>query len=566
MKAPLRVVPAVLAVLLSVRLVYAAAPPDTSSVGNGNAPPDTAQAAAPVDTAQAPPVDTTQTAPPDTTRAAIADTSRALADTLAARPDTLRKVAPADSVHDALVAALSGSWAGTAEHDNEKQLIALDLAPREDGRMDIHLSMPVVHLDRVPMGRGRPIAQGDSIQLGEFRFAFDRAQGTLSGDMPSGLVPYYRIPFHLKRGERLDAPARAPLDAPAREVAWSFDAGSPVWAGPTYADGAIYLGDLNGDVIALDASNGSEEWRFHSWGAIRARPTWYKGMVFVQADDGDLYCIDGRRGLLRWKKRINDRKIERLPFDDPKTKYDRFSSDVTVDGDRLFVGTHDGKLLALKVKDGSQIWEFDADNAILAAPAIEDGLVIFGSYDHFVYAVSEKSGEMVWRHDTHGAVVSTPALFGDRLVVGNRVYDLLGLDVKNGRETWKDYQWMSWVESSATANDGVAYVGSSDATTVSAFEGDTGKRLWVSDVRGWSWGQPAVGDRRVYAGVSSEVGYGPDHEGSAMALDRETGKAVWRFAAPKPDSGAYGFAGSPALGPDLVYFAGLDGKVYAFDK
>src|SRR5438477_239424 len=83
-------------------------------------------------------------------------------------------------------------------------------------------------------------------------------------------------------------------------------------------------------------------------------------------------------------------------------------------------------------------------------------------------------------------------------------------------------------------------------------------RLRASDVRGWSWGQPAVGELRVYAGVSSEVGYGPDHEGSAVALDRETGKAVWRFPAPKPDSGAYGFAGSPALGPDLVYFAGLD--------
>src|SRR5262249_2995335 len=149
-------------------------------------PPDTAKVAAPVETTQSPPADTTQKAPPDTARAAIADT-------LAARSDTLRKAAPADTVHDQLVAALSGSWAGTMEHDNTSQAIALDLAPREDGRMDIHLSMPVVHLDRVPMGRGRPFAQGDSIELGEFRFAYDKAQETLRGNMPAGLFPYYKI-------------------------------------------------------------------------------------------------------------------------------------------------------------------------------------------------------------------------------------------------------------------------------------------------------------------------------------------------------------------------------------
>jgi outer membrane protein assembly factor BamB len=112
--------------------------------------------------------------------------------------------------------------------------------------------------------------------------------------------------------------------------------------------------------------------------------------------------------------------------------------------------------------------------------------------------------------------------------------------------------------------DGVAYVGSSDAAAVFAFEARSGRRLWASDVFGWSWGQPAVGERRVYVGVSSQVGYLARHRGAVYALDRATGAPVWRHAAAAPDSGAYGFPGSPALGDGLVFVTGLDGRVLAF--
>jgi eukaryotic-like serine/threonine-protein kinase len=513
------------------------------------AQPDTSAAASP----------DTSRVQPDTTRAAKVDTTRAM-------PDTLRKIAPADSARMALVSSLVGTWGGTAEHEGESQPLALGFAPGEGGRMGIYLSMPVAHLDRVPLGQGKPVADGDSVRLGSLHFLLDRAKGEISGHLPSGLVPYYPIPFHLHRVDRFDVPARDSLRVPEPRTGWTFDAGSPIWAGPTIEGETIYVGAENGDLIALDAKSGERRWVFHAWGAIRAHPTLYKGTVYVQADDGDLYAVDASKGHLQWKLRINDGPIKRLPPDDPKSLYDRFSSDVVVDGDRLFVGTHEGKVLALKAKDGKQIWEFEALGPVLAAPAVEKGKVIFGSYDHFVYALDEKEGQLLWKRDTHGAVVSTPALFGDHGVVGNRIYDLLGFDTRTGRVSWKKYIWMSWVESSPTATpEGIAYVGSSDATAVFAYEAESGKRLWATDVQGWSWGQPAVDDRRVYAGVSSQVGYGTGHSGSAVALDRETGEAVWRFRAPAPASGDYGFAGSPAIGPDFVYFASLDGKVYALE-
>src|SRR6185503_11525180 len=122
-----------------------------------------------------------------------------------------------------------------------------------------------------------------------------------------------------------------------------------------------------------------------------------------------LYAVSVRDGVLRWRVTIVAHPIQRLPFDDPKSRYDRFGSDVTVAGGRLYVGTHDGTVLALDPADGRRLWEFRAGDAVLSAPIVADGRVLFGSYDHFVYALDARTGRLLWKRDTRGAVVSTPA-------------------------------------------------------------------------------------------------------------------------------------------------------------
>ena len=316
---------------------------------------------------------------------------------------------------------------------------------------------------------------------------------------------------------------------------WTFDAGSPLWAGATFADGTVYAGGQDGALHAVDARSGRKRWSFKAGGPIRTRPTVTGADLYFQADDGFLYKLGAGSGEVRWRVRVVEKPIERLPFDNPKSRYDRFGSDVTVAGGRLYLGTHDGRVVAIDPARGEKAWEFASGDSVLAAPAVEGDRVFFGSFDGYVYALEAETGKLVWTRDTKGAIVSTPAVVGDRVVVGNRNYDLVGLDARSGEPLWTRYIWFSWVESSAAARDGVVYVGSSDAAAVYAFDARTGERRWKTDVYGWAWGQPAVTDARVYAGDGQPEGLpgrsqgprggdGPGDGTSRVALRRGAGR------------------------------------------
>ena len=463
-----------------------------------------------------------------------------------------------------LPAELAGAWSGTITHDGETTPFALELEPGSDGKVLLKATVPAAHLVRTPLGRVSPQVEGREVKLGPFALTYDPAAKTLTGVVPEGLAPVYKLPMVLRRAEQVDVPARGKPGGTLAAPAWTFDAGSPLWPGPVVSRGFVFAGGQDGQLHAVDARTGQKRWSFRADGAVRTRPCVAGDALYFQADDGFLYKLDAATGKESWRVQLVPKPVERLPFDNPKSRYDRFGSDVTAAGGRLYVGTHDGHVLAIDPAKGERLWDFATGDSVLAAPAVDSGRVYVGSFDKSVYALDAASGTLLWKRPTEGAVVSTPAVAGDLVVVGNRAYDLVGITAATGEIAWKRYVWFSWIESSATVKDGVAYLGSSDAALVSAVDAKTGRARWQADVYGWAWGQPAVTDSRVYMGTSSQAGYPAGHRAGVMALDRATGTVAWRYESPAAASGAFGFPGSPAVGEGFVYVTGLDGRLYAF--
>jgi outer membrane protein assembly factor BamB len=470
-------------------------------------------------------------------------------------------VAPAGPVLTS--ADIAGAWAGEATHDGESTEMALVFEPLPNGTVVIRVTIPAIALADVALG-GVPFkAEGNVLTLGVFTFTYDRAEGTLRGLIPSAFVPADRIPLTLRRVERVALPRRPEPGAPVAAPAWTFDAGAPLWGSAAFADGRVFVGGDDGRLHALDARTGKALWSFQARGAIRTRPTVTGDDLYLHADDGLVYKLGAADGRERWRARAEEGAVTRIPAAQPKPRFERFGSDVTVAEGRVYVGTHDGRVVALDAGRGEKRWEFRSGDSVLAAPAVEGGRVYFGSFDGHVYALDAGKGTLVWKHDARGPVVSTPALAEDTLVVGSRSYDLLGLDAATGARRWKRYFWFSWIESSATVRDGVAYVGSSDTSRLQAFDAHTGERRWAAEAYGWPWGQPAVSADRVYVGAVGDPATGGAQRGGAIAVDRKSGRTVWRLALTPPASGQYGVGGSPALGAGLVFFPALDGRLYA---
>jgi outer membrane protein assembly factor BamB len=467
------------------------------------------------------------------------------------------------------VTELLGAWMAHASHSGETSDLVLELVSNSEGKLSAKYSNPALHIWGVPIGPVAVEPSGVRVQALGMTLSYDRAAQTLTGTLPPALVPVYSIEVKFQRIARLERKPRLEPSAPIATPVWTYDAGAPLWADAAFAHGAVLVGADDGRLHACDARSGKSLWIFRTGGAIRGRPTVAGEDLFVQTDDGFLYKVNAKTGEERWHIRVEEKPIERLPIADPKSRYDYRASAATMQDGRLYVGTYGGHVLALDPNRGARLWDFAAGDLVLSTPLVSSGKVYFGSFDGNEYALDAATGALLWKHDTGGAVSSAAAIYDGRVIVGSRSYDLLALDSETGKAAWTRYYWFSWVESPATVFGDSIYIGSSDAAKLFAFDGRTGRRLWEIDAGGAALGQPAVSDARVFIGALGSVHYMVPHSASVLAVDRKSGKIVWRYpvAAPPETSSAitdYGFAGSPALGEGLVFVPSLDGHLYAF--
>jgi outer membrane protein assembly factor BamB len=409
---------------------------------------------------------------------------------------------------------------------------------------------------------------GDRIEAGGLVLDYDAAAQTLTSTLPKDFVPRYQPHMTLRRVDSFSLPPRLEPSAPMKEPAWAVDLGAPLWADVAFRDGHVFVGGDDGRLHAVDAHSGRTVWSFRTGGAIRAPVAFVGADVVVPSDDGFLYRVSAQTGAERWRVRISD-PVHRIPLSDDKSRYEIRAPAVAVAGNKLYVGTSAGDVLALGAERGDRVWAFRAGDSIATTPAVAHGRVYVGSFDRNVYALRESDGGLAWKYDTGDAATSDVAVLGDDVIVGSRSYDLERLDAKTGTPRWKKYFWFSWVESSPIVFDGTLYIGSSDAAKVLAVDPGSGRSVWEADAFGSAWGRPAVTRARVYEGVAGVVAYAAPHRGAVMAFDRNTGRLAWWYSAPRPEPApkertAYGFAGSVAVGDGMVFAGGLDGRLRAF--
>lgn len=222
--------------------------------------------------------------------------------------------------------------------------------------------------------------------------------------------------------------------------------------------------------------------------------------------------------------------------------YERGQVEIDPAGGRIFVGSSDQGLYALRADDGQKLWRFETLGFVQCAPlydAAED-VLYFGSNDGALYKVNAKNGQLLWRFNTNAEVSRRPVLDGGTLYVTNANDTVLAIEPQTGKLIWHQHRTPA-AGMEVAGHSGVAvfhgkvYAGFSDGT-VAAFDAKSGAERWQPVDLG-AEAEQTLGQVPEQLDVDSTpipdlsptgaVIYASNYAAGVYALDAETGTQVW---------------------------------------
>jgi outer membrane protein assembly factor BamB len=242
--------------------------------------------------------------------------------------------------------------------------------------------------------------------------------------------------------------------------------GAKVWsipiatAGVPVSDGTRVFIAANGEVVALDASRGTELWKSPLGGALAAPFVTRQGWLIAVLASGELQARRVTDGATVWQRTLGapasgppfiiedrlylplaDGRVQAATITDGAVVWERTLGErvvsVIATTDRVYAGSTDNFFYALDVRDGRISWRWRTGADLVGSAAVDDERVYFVSLDTVMRALDRSSGVQRWRTPLPWRPTSGPVLVGDTLVVSGLTPGLRGYATATGKETGK---------------------------------------------------------------------------------------------------------------------------------
>ena len=309
----------------------------------------------------------------------------------------------------------------------------------------------------------------------------------------------------MRAGLLLGFAAAAIFGADAARAAADVDGGRIVAAdrepGNWLTNGRTYSEQRFSPLKAIDRGNVGKmglAWfaDMKSTRGLEATPVVVDGVMYVTGTWSVVHAVDARSGKILWTY-------------DPEVpgqwaRYaccDVVNRGVAVWKGRVYVGTLDGRLVALDAASGRKIWSVDtidgkAPYTITGAPRIVKGKVVIGNggaelgVRGYVTAYDAETGKQAWRFYT---------------VPGDPAKPFEHPELETAAKTWKGGEWWK-IGGGGTAWDGMAY----DPELNLLYVGTGNGSPWIRYIR-----SPGGGDNLYLSSI--------------LALDPDTGRLKWHY-------------------------------------
>lgn len=253
-------------------------------------------------------------------------------------------------------------------------------------------------------------------------------------------------------------------------------------------------------------------------------------------------------------------------------------SSPAIAGNRVFVSTEDGRIVALDAGTGEGIWEYSGGSPSRATPVVAGGLVVAALRSGEAIALDRSSGTPVWTVKLEGLVYAPPIAIDGTVYVATIEGELIALDISNGKRRWSFKTGERIVSRVAYEEGSLAVV--SEGNVVYVVDASTGRRSLIYDTerRRNEVGGGAVMGKTVYVGSAGGIIWALDRR----AVTRPLGRSVFYWKVKLYEAQVFSrvpiqkgtvwvwrvggdLLGSPAVGPQAVYFSTVQGRVLARD-
>lgn len=350
------------------------------------------------------------------------------------------------------------------------------------------------------------------------------------------------------------------------------------WARPTVADGVVYFGTGDGQVIARHAASGARRW------AARVGAGSIEGANFV-ASNGVVAValvqhtvgLDAATGRELWRY---EAPLDTVDAGSNPAPGQVARSRLDADGEAVYIPAWGASVSAVDLRTGAVRWVWQpgpAPTDTAARGVFRSGSMgvrvsgdtVFATAWHnlvanavqseaWLVALDRRDGRELWRsvhaNDRGGVILGAPALAGRVVLFNTRGGRVYAVDRTTGKLAWQFAATAPTLTPSSQVEvyDGTAYVDGGDSH-IYALRVTDGAVLWRAPFRTQSVHDLLVTARRV---VFSTGGF-------LWVLDRETGQTVTELTQPYTDEPLFA---SPAAFANGQVFVTVKGAAWSFDE
>jgi outer membrane protein assembly factor BamB len=180
--------------------------------------------------------------------------------------------------------------------------------------------------------------------------------------------------------------------------------------------GWLFASTEAGPFLAIRAGDGEVIWQRDLGSPLSAPPAPTGDRLYLALQDGRIVALSLQQGDEIWTQKLTEPAAGLLPV-----------------GDRVFVVGRDKQVNYNAARNGKADWDYPTGADVLGLPVLDDRRVYFIALDNILRAHDRNNGSMVWKQVLPMRPFTGPLLSGDTLIVPGVAAELHAYNARTGQ-------------------------------------------------------------------------------------------------------------------------------------